>query len=245
MKRKHLLMAFLSVLLINVWSCVPAAAQNNIDRLVKELEDKGVDVNTVVKRNAKTKQVYSMIKTLTFYSKEGNYARQLQQAFDKDSENASSVNTDRRNTYRNTILSFKLGKKILLYNLIIRGKESQPQVMVSIISRDKSIPQDDDHSSIFFGGKLMDIPGLSSFKWDGKELEALNNIDWDVSGLQVLKNYDWSSFKEQMKNVEKEMKGMDMRMQKIGKGLKDFSVDIDDQDAVILNDGSKIVTRKK
>ena len=244
MKRKHLLMAFLSVLLINVWSCVPAAAQNNIDRLVKELEDKGVDVNTVVKRNAKTKQVYTMIKTLNFYSKDGNYARQLQKAFDKDSENASSVNTNRRNTYRNTMLSFKLGKKTLLYSLIIQGKESQPQVIVSIISRDKSISQGDDNSSIFFGDKFIDIPGLSSFRWDGKELEALNNIDWGVSGLQVLKDYDWSSFKEQMKNIDKEMKGMDIQMQKIGKGLKDFSVDTDDQDTVILNDSNEL-TRKK
>lgn len=244
MKRKHLLIAFLSVLLINVWSCIPAAAQNNIDRLVKELEDKGVDVNTVVKRNAKTKQVYTMIKTLNFYSKDGNYARQLQKAFDKDSENASSVNTNRRNTYRNTMLSFKLGKKTLLYNLIIQGKESQPQVIVSIISRDKSISQGDDNSSIFFGGKFIDIPGMSSFRWDGKELEALNNIDWDVSGLQVLKNYDWSSFKEQMKNVEKEMKGMDLRMQKMGKNLKDFRIDTDDQDTVILNDSNEL-TRKK
>ena len=244
MKRKHLLMAFLSVLLINVWSCVPAAAQNNIDRLVKELEDKGVDVNTVVKRNAKTKQVYTMIKTLNFYSKDGNYARQLQKAFDKDSENASSVNTNRRNTYRNTMLSFKLGKKTLLYSLIIQGKESQPQVIVSIISRDKSISQGDDNSSIFFGGKFIDIPGLSSFRWDGKELEALNNIDWDASGLEVLKSYDWASFKEQMKNVEKEMKGMNMRMQKIGKGLKDFRVDVDTDDTVILNDSNEVTHKK-
>ena len=244
MKRKHLLMAFLSVLLINVWSCVPAAAQNNIDRLVKELEDKGVDVNTVVKRNAKTKQVYTMIKTLNFYSKDGNYARQLQKAFDKDSENASSVNTNRRNTYRNTMLSFKLGKKTLLYSLIIQGKESQPQVIVSIISRDKSISQGDDNSSIFFGGKFIDIPGLSSFRWDGKELEAPNNIDWDASGLEVLKSYDWASFKEQMKNVEKEMKGMNMRMQKIGKGLKDFRVDVDTDDTVILNDSNEVTHKK-
>ena len=75
-------------------------------------------------------------------------------------------------------------------------------------------------------------------------MEALNNIDWDASGLQVLKNYDWSSFKEQMKNVEKEMKGMDLRMQKMGKNLKDFRIDTDDQDTVILNDSNEL-TRKK
>ena len=60
------------MMVIAIWllsSC--AIAQSSIDKIVDELEKKGVDVNYVAKRDPKTKQVYLQTKTLSFYSKEG------------------------------------------------------------------------------------------------------------------------------------------------------------------------------
>jgi hypothetical protein len=192
MKTIHYFMICLSAMLISVLGSTTATAQNSIDRLVKELEGKGVDVNTVIRRNSKTKQIYLTIKDVSFISKDGNYARRLQQAFDKEGEDATNYSTGKRSGSVNSSIIYKQNKKTMIYNLTIRGDKSQPRVSVSILIRDKSVPKEDDESW------MPGLEGLSTFNgmvWDGKGLETLNNVDWSCLKNE-LKNYDWSKFEK-------------------------------------------------
>lgn len=185
MKTKHLLLGCFFLLLMSMY-CHTAAAQSNIDRIVKELEEKGVDTNSVIKRNSKSRKVYLIVKSLDFYSKEGKYAEQLRKAFEKDSENAVNTIIDRKGgkACGNCCLIFKDGKKKMTYTLNISGSGSQPLVNLSIIIRDSSVPEEDedDDSSIILNGKYYNMFNGMQYLWNNKSLEALNKIDW--SGMQ-------------------------------------------------------------
>ena len=131
MKAKNLILITVALLLGS--SC--ATAQSRIDRLVEELEEEGCDVNTVVKRDPKTKQVYSTVKSLTFYSKDSKYANRLKEAFKKDAEDAVTESVS--NHGNNYMLKFHDGKKRSTYMLTIsKGldkKMNDPLVTLSIV----------------------------------------------------------------------------------------------------------------
>lgn len=73
-------------------SFAPVAAQQKIDRLMDEIESRGVDVNTVIKRDKKTGKMTFMTRQMTFRSRKGNYAKKLERAFDEESRKAVLVN---------------------------------------------------------------------------------------------------------------------------------------------------------
>ena len=73
-------------------SFTPVAAQQKIDRLMDEIESRGVDVNTVIKRDKKTGRMTFMTRQMTFRSRKGNYAKKLERAFDEESRKAVLVN---------------------------------------------------------------------------------------------------------------------------------------------------------
>ena len=73
-------------------SFTPVAAQQKIDRLMDEIESRGVDVNTVIKRDKKTGKMTFMTRQMTFRSRKGNYAKKLERAFDEESRKAVLVN---------------------------------------------------------------------------------------------------------------------------------------------------------
>ncbi len=73
-------------------SFAPVAAQQKIDRLMDEIESRGVDVNTVIKRDKKTGKMTYMTRQMTFRSRKGNYAKKLERAFDEESRKAVLVN---------------------------------------------------------------------------------------------------------------------------------------------------------
>ena len=73
-------------------SFTPVAAQQKIDRLMDEIESRGVDVNTVIKRDKKTGKMTYMTRQMTFRSRKGNYAKKLERAFDEESRKAVLVN---------------------------------------------------------------------------------------------------------------------------------------------------------
>lgn len=131
MKTKNLILAMVATL----FTFSSATAQSRIDKIVDELEQKGVDVSKVVRRDPKTKKVISETKNLSFYSKDSNYANRLKEAFKKDAENAvQETVSNHGNTY---LLVFKDGTKNAHYNLIITqidGKD--PLVKLNIIVRD-------------------------------------------------------------------------------------------------------------
>ena len=132
MKTKSLILTMVAVL----FTCSNATAQSHIDKIVDELEQKGVDVSKVVKRDPKIKKVVSEIKSLSFYSKDSNYANRLKEAFKKDAENAIQETINNHGNSHN--LFFKDGTKSAHYNLSITpisGKD--PLVKLSIIIRDE------------------------------------------------------------------------------------------------------------
>lgn len=155
MKRRLFLYVLLCLIVCNV---APALAQQHIDQVVKDLEKKGVDVTTVVKRNDK-KQIYSQVKSLSFISKDGNFARKLEEAFDKDAENASSESRTKRLGNVSYTLIFKNEKKKGVYVLSISNREGDdPMVNVSITLRDHSV-EGSKEGNIWFDGDIFGLNG--------------------------------------------------------------------------------------
>jgi hypothetical protein len=201
MKAKHLLVALFAVLLFSGFDCVKVCAQRNIDRVVRDLEDKGVDENTVVKRNKKNHQVYKMIKNLTFYSLNSNYARQFKKAFEKDSEDARSVFSNLKgnnvNCYSYTLI-FENGKKKSTYSITVSPYKPNPLVNVSIIISDPSNDDDDESSINYYQWKGGKLNGLDPEAF--KKIQELSN---SFNALDFSKEYT-----KQYEDIAKQCQGI-------------------------------------
>ena len=138
MKAKSLILTMMAML----FTFSSAIAQSHIDKIVDELEQKGVDISKVVRRDPKTKKIVSETKNLSFYSKDSNYANRLKEAFKKDAEDAVQETV---NNHGNThLLIFKNGTKSAHYNLTITPKSGkdplvQLYIKMSIINNDGNI----------------------------------------------------------------------------------------------------------
>ena len=157
--------------------CCSAAAQSHIDKIVDEIEQKGVDVSKVVKRDPKTKKPYSIVKRLTFYSKDGNYAKRLKEAFQKDAEDATEEKVEKKGNHY--VLIFIDGKKKTIYTLDIQERqEKDPQVGLSIVMRDANVKENDIFdllNNIGAKGIQLDYRGM-------KGLDGFENFDWSKYG---------------------------------------------------------------
>lgn len=173
MKAKNLILTMVAALI----ACSPVMAQSRIDKIVDEIEQKGVDVSKVVKRDPKTKKPYSITKSLTFYSKDGNYANRLKEAFRKDAEDAEQESVSNKgNNYR---LIFVDGKKRSIYSLNIQERQDKdPRVSLKIVMRDGNVKENDDYDIInsFFGTGAIELNGIDGL------LDGLRNMDWDKYG---------------------------------------------------------------
>ena len=107
-----------------------AGAQNRIEKIAKELEEKGVECNRVVSRNPNTKRITSTVKSYTFRSKDGVYAKKLEQAFAADAENSTTEVSDKGG--REWTLIFDTSEQHMLYTLEV-GKGVNPRVELNII----------------------------------------------------------------------------------------------------------------
>ena len=99
---------------------VPMMAQKNIDKIIQELEKRSdVSINSVTKRDPKTRKIVSMVKTFTLKDPISKFIK----AFEKDEEDAitaiKNLPKDEKRTYslttdRNGIVTLsvviKLGK---------------------------------------------------------------------------------------------------------------------------------------
>lgn len=173
MKAKNLILTMVAALI----TCSPVMAQSRIDKIVDEIEQKGVDVSKVVKRDPKTKKPYSITKSLTFYSKDGNYANRLKEAFRKDAEDAEQESVSNKgNNYR---LIFVDGKKKSIYSLNIQERQDKnPRVALKIVMRDGDVKENDDYDIInsFFGTGAIELNGIDGL------LDGLGNKVWDKYG---------------------------------------------------------------
>ena len=180
MKAKSLILTMMATLFI----CSSATAQSHIDKIVEELEQKGVDVSKVVKRDPKTKKVVSETKNLTFYSKDSNYANRLKEAFKKDAEDAIQETIFNHGNSHN--LFFKNGTKSAHYNLIITPNSGKdPFVRLNIIIRDGD---DKGYDLPGWGARVVPLEGLEQFEFNEKDLEKLSDEkikDFIKSQLQM------------------------------------------------------------
>lgn len=114
-----------------------ALAQAEIDRIAKELEQKGVECDKVVNRNPSTKKIVSEVRTYVFRSKDGNYARQLKKAFSAEEENSTTAITE--NGGRSMTLIFDTNGSHKVYKLEIGSESADPRVELNIIYNDSKV----------------------------------------------------------------------------------------------------------
>ena len=131
----------------------PMMAQNHIDKIVDELEQKGVDASKVVKRDPKTKKPYSIVKSLTFYSKDSNYANRLKEAFRKDAEDAIEEKVEKKGN------SYKL--------IFVDGDVKEFNNLDGIMD--------------FFGSGAIEIEGLKELKGDTLFFSNGKRKGWSIS----------------------------------------------------------------
>ena len=203
MKAKKLILTMVAVLI----SCSPVMAQSRIDKIVDEIEQKGVDVSKVVKRDPKTKKPYSITKSLTFYSKDSNYANRLKEAFRKDAEDAEQESVSNKgNNYR---LIFVDGKKRSIYSLNIQEQQDKdPRVSLKIVMRDGNIKEADNYDIInsFFGTGAIDLIGVDGL------LDGLGNVDMEKFGRDMEK---WGE------DFGQKMEKFGEKMEKFGKKVEE------------------------
>jgi len=218
MKTKNLILTMAAALI----TCSPVMAQSHIDKIVDEIEQKGVDVSKVVKRDPKTKKPYSITKSLTFYSKDSNYANRLKEAFRKDAEDAEQESVSNKgNNYR---LIFVDGKKKTTYSLNIQEqKDKDPRVSLKIIMRDGNVKETDDYDIMnsLFGTGAIELNGIDGL------LDGLGNIDMDKFG----------------RDMEKWGDDFGRKMEKFGKKMEKFGKDMEKRnmkgDTVIIKMNNK------
>ena len=177
MKAKQLILTVMAVFINS-----PMMAQNHIDKIVDELEQKGVDASKVVKRDPKTKKPYSIVKSLTFYSKDSNYANRLKEAFRKDAEDAIEEKVEKKgNSYK---LIFVDGKKRTTYYLNIQERQDKdPRVDLKIYMQDGDVKEFNNLDGImdFFGSGAIEIEGLKELKGDTLFFSNGKRKGWSIS----------------------------------------------------------------
>jgi hypothetical protein len=210
MKAKNLFLTMVAALI----ACSPVMAQSRIDKIVDEIEQKGVDVSKVVKRDPKTKKPYSIVKSLTFYSKDSNYANRLKEAFRKDAEDADQESVSNKgNNYR---LIFVDGKKRSIYSLNIQEQQDKdPRVSLRIIMRDGNVKENNDYDifNSFFGTGAIELNGIDGL------LEGLGNVDMEKFGRDMEKwgeefGREMEKFGEKMEKYGKKVEKNKLRMEK-------------------------------
>ena len=217
MKTKKLILTVMATLIASS----PMMAQSRIDKIVDELEQKGVDVSKVVKRDPKTKKPYSIVKSLTFFSKDGNYANRLKEAFRKDAEDAEHESVSNKgNNYR---LIFVDGKKRSIYSLNIQEQQDKdPRVSLKIVMRDGNVKENDDYDifNSFFGTGAIERNGIDGL------LDGIGNIDMEKFG----------------RDMEKWGEDFGRKMEKYGKKMEKFGKDMEKRN---LKDDTVIIKMKK
>ena len=127
---KRILMMTFSFLLV-----LPTMAQTSIEKVVSEIESRGVDATVIVRRSPTTKKVISKTRCYNFVSKNGNYAEKLIRAFKESSDDAIEY-VQSKNNY---VAKFTSGSTTTSYILNISNYGSQnPTVSLVITSKDKN-----------------------------------------------------------------------------------------------------------
>lgn len=205
-------------------SFTPVAAQQKIDRLMDEIESRGVDVNTVIKRDKKTGKMTFMTRQMTFRSRKGNYAKKLERAFDEESRKAVLVNHS-NGRYK---LEFEDAEGNTSYYMLTSGK-GEPTVKLCKSFRGHGYTEDKSYQ----------------FVWDAETMkryrEQMERLRKSFSEGQKEKEKRVAEAREQAAKAQQQAAKVRAEMDALQRDMKEHPERYD----ISRKNGATIITRKK
>lgn len=205
-------------------SFTPVAAQQKIDRLMDEIESRGVDVNTVIKRDKKTGRMTFMTRQMTFRSRKGNYAKKLERAFDEESRKAVLVNHS-NGRYK---LEFEDAEGNTSYYMLTSGK-GEPTVKLCKSFRGHGYTEDKSYQ----------------FVWDAETMkryrEQMERLRKNFSEGQKEKEKRVAEAREQAAKAQQQAAKVRAEMDALQRDMKEHPERYD----ISRKNGATIITRKK
>lgn len=205
-------------------SFTPVAAQQKIDRLMDEIESRGVDVNTVIKRDKKTGKMTFMTRQMTFRSRKGNYAKKLERAFDEESRKAVLVNHS-NGRYK---LEFEDAEGNTSYYMLTSGK-GEPTVKLCKSFRGHGYTEDKSYR----------------FGWDAETMkryrEQMERLRKNFSEGQKEKEKRVAEAREQAAKAQQQAAKVRAEMDALQRDMKEHPERYD----ISRKNGATIITRKK
>ena len=205
-------------------SFTPVAAQQKIDRLMDEIESRGVDVNTVIKRDKKTGKMTYMTRQMTFRSRKGNYAKKLERAFDEESRKAVLVNHS-NGRYK---LEFEDAEGNTSYYMLTSGK-GEPTVKLCKSFRGHGYTEDKSYQ----------------FVWDAETMkryrEQMERVRKNFSEGQKEKEKRVAEAREQAAKAQQQAAKVRAEMDALQRDMKEHPERYD----ISRKNGATINTRKK
>ena len=225
-KRLSTLASWRSMVLVAacLLSFTPVAAQQKIDRLMDEIESRGVDVNTVIKRDKKTGKMTFMTRQMTFRSRKGNYAKKLERAFDEESRKAVLVNHS-NGRYK---LEFEDAEGNTSYYMLTSGK-GEPTVKLCKSFRGHGYTEDKSYQ----------------FVWDAETMkryrEQMERLRKNFSEGQKENEKRVAEAREQAAKAQQQAAKVRAEMDALQKDMKEPPERYD----ISRKNGATIITRKK
>ena len=205
-------------------SFTPVAAQQKIDRLMDEIESRGVDVNTVIKRDKKTGKMTYMTRQMTFRSRKGNYAKKLERAFDEESRKAVLVNHS-NGRYK---LEFEDAEGNTSYYMLTSGK-GEPTVKLCKSFRGHGYTEDKSYQ----------------FVWDAETMkryrEQMERVRKNFSEGQKEKEKRVAEAREQAAKAQQQAAKVRAEMDALQRDMKEHPERYD----ISRKNGATIIIRKK
>ena len=232
-KRLSTLASWRSMVLVAacLLSFTPVAAQQKIDRLMDEIESRGVDVNTVIKRDKKTGKMTYMTRQMTFRSRKGNYAKKLERAFDEESRKAVLVNHS-NGRYK---LEFEDAEGNTSYYMLTSGK-GEPTVKLCKSFRGHGYTEDKSYQ---FG---WDAETMKRYREQMERVrEQMERVRKNFSEGQKEKEKRVAEAREQAAKAQQQAAKVRAEMDALQRDMKEHPERYD----ISRKNGATIITRKK
>ena len=232
-KRLSTLASWRSMVLVAacLLSFTPVAAQQKIDRLMDEIESRGVDVNTVIKRDKKTGKMTYMTRQMTFRSRKGNYAKKLERAFDEESRKAVLVNHS-NGRYK---LEFEDAEGNTSYYMLTSGK-GEPTVKLCKSFRGHGYTEDKSYQFVW------DAETMKRYREQMERVrKQMERVRKSFSEGQKEKEKRVAEAREQAAKAQQQAAKVRAEMDALQRDMKEHPERYD----ISRKNGATIITRKK
>lgn len=232
-KRLSTLASWRSMVLVAacLLSFTPVAAQQKIDRLMDEIESRGVDVNTVIKRDKKTGRMTYMTRQMTFRSRKGNYAKKLERAFDEESRKAVLVNHS-NGRYK---LEFEDAEGNTSYYMLTSGK-GEPTVKLCKSFRGHGYTEDKSYQFVW------DAETMKRYREQMERVrKQMERVRKSFSEGQKEKEKRVAEAREQAAKAQQQAAKVRAEMDALQRDMKEHPERYD----ISRKNGATIITRKK